>query len=141
MPVQHSPPEDNTRSQRHQAALTPTARAPLDHTPLVYQLSVNLDSGSPMEGAALSRKVGVKSRRSSSLSVFLGGYTSISQGPRSRLGESEEEEGEESEEAEVKAAFSGTSEASEAQNLAHSDQNLVSQAEPNFLKIMEQLTQ
>ncbi|MBW0489447.1 hypothetical protein O181_029162 [Austropuccinia psidii MF-1] len=94
-----------------------------------------------MEGAAPPRKGGVKSRRSSSFSVFLGGYTSISQGPRSRLGESEEEEGEESEETKVEAALSGTSEASKAQNLAHSDRSLVSQAEPNFLKMMEQMTQ
>ncbi|MBW0519281.1 hypothetical protein O181_058996 [Austropuccinia psidii MF-1] len=38
MPVQHSPPSKNTRSQRHQAVLTPTARALLDHTPSVHQL-------------------------------------------------------------------------------------------------------
>ncbi|MBW0484576.1 hypothetical protein O181_024291 [Austropuccinia psidii MF-1] len=89
MAVQHSPPAKNTRSQRHQAVLTPTARAPLDCTPSVHQLSVNLDRVPPMEVAA-------PSRRSRSFSGLLGGYPSISQGPRSRLGEAEDEEGEES---------------------------------------------
>ncbi|MBW0587947.1 hypothetical protein O181_127662 [Austropuccinia psidii MF-1] len=79
-----------------------------------------------MEGAAPSRRGGVKSRRSRSFSGFLGGYPSIPQGPRRRLGEAEDEEGEESveeeesEEAEVAAALA---------------------AEPNFLKMMEQMTQ
>ncbi|MBW0505420.1 hypothetical protein O181_045135 [Austropuccinia psidii MF-1] len=68
-------------------------------------------------------------------------------GPRSSLGESEHEEGdksveeEESEKTEVAAALAGAPEASEAENLAHSDQPLVSQAEPNFLKIIEKMTQ
>ncbi|MBW0589645.1 hypothetical protein O181_129360 [Austropuccinia psidii MF-1] len=93
MPVQHSPPAKNTRSQRHQAVLTPTARAPLDRTPSVHQLRSNLDRGPPMEGAAPSRRGGVKSRRSRSFSGLLGGYPGVSQGPRSRLGEAEDEEG------------------------------------------------
>ncbi|MBW0586182.1 hypothetical protein O181_125897, partial [Austropuccinia psidii MF-1] len=39
MPIQHSPPERQTRSQaRAQAVLTPTPRAPLDGTPAVSQL-------------------------------------------------------------------------------------------------------
>ncbi|MBW0530262.1 hypothetical protein O181_069977 [Austropuccinia psidii MF-1] len=46
-----------------------------------------------MEGAAPSRRGGVKSRRSRSFSRLLGGYPSIPQGPRSRSGESEDEEG------------------------------------------------
>ncbi|MBW0511130.1 hypothetical protein O181_050845 [Austropuccinia psidii MF-1] len=96
MPVQHCPPTKNTRSQRHQADLTPTARAPLEHTPSVHQLSANLDSKKPMEIAATSRRGGVKSRRSRSLSGLLGGYPRISQQPRSTLGEAEDEEGEES---------------------------------------------
>ncbi|MBW0587382.1 hypothetical protein O181_127097 [Austropuccinia psidii MF-1] len=74
MPVQHNPPSKDTRSQRHQAVLTPTARAPLDHTPSVHQLSEDLDRGPPTEGAAPSRRGG----------------------PRSRLGEAKDEEGEES---------------------------------------------
>ncbi|MBW0497703.1 hypothetical protein O181_037418 [Austropuccinia psidii MF-1] len=125
MPVQHSPPAKNTRSQRHQAFLTPTARAALDRTPKFHQLSANLDRGPPMEGAAPSRRGGVKSR----------------------LEEAEDKEGEESveeeesEETEVAAALAGAPEASEAPNLALSNQPLVSQAEPNFLKMMEQMTQ
>ncbi|MBW0578370.1 hypothetical protein O181_118085 [Austropuccinia psidii MF-1] len=118
MPVQNSPTAKNTRSQRHQAVLTPTARAPLYHTPLVHQLSANLDRGPPMEGASPSRRGG----------------------PRNRSGESEDEEGE-SEETEVAATLAGAPEASEAPNLALSNQPLVSKAEPNFLKMMEQMTQ
>ncbi|MBW0586481.1 hypothetical protein O181_126196 [Austropuccinia psidii MF-1] len=68
-----------------------------------------------MEGAAPSRRGNVKSS----------------------LGGAEHEEGEESEETEV----AGAPEASEAENLAHSNQPLVSQAEPKFLKMMEQMTQ
>ncbi|MBW0536065.1 hypothetical protein O181_075780 [Austropuccinia psidii MF-1] len=107
MPFQHSPPAKNTRSQRHKAVLTPTARAPLDHTPSVHQLSANFDRRPPMEGAEPSRRG----------------------------------EGEEPEETEVAAALAGAPEVSEAPNLAPSDQPLVSQAEPNFLKMMEQMTQ
>ncbi|MBW0497979.1 hypothetical protein O181_037694 [Austropuccinia psidii MF-1] len=105
------------KSQRHQAVLTPTARAPLDRTPSVQQLSANFDRGLPMEGAAPSMIGGVKSRRSRAFSGLFGGYPSISQGPRS------------------------APEASEATNLAHSNQPLVPQAEPNFLKMMEQIPQ
>ncbi|MBW0544139.1 hypothetical protein O181_083854 [Austropuccinia psidii MF-1] len=147
MPVQHSPPAKNTRSQRHQAVLTPTARAPLDRTPSVHQLSAKLDRGPPMEEAAPSRRGGVKSRRSISFSGLLGGYSSIPKGPGSRLGEAEDEEGEksveeeESEETEVASGLAGAPEASEAPNLALSNQPLFSQAEPNFLKMMEQMTQ
>ncbi|MBW0523420.1 hypothetical protein O181_063135 [Austropuccinia psidii MF-1] len=142
MPVQHSPPAKNTRSQRHQAFHTPTARAPFDCKTSLHQLSKNLDRGPPMEGAVPSRRGGVKSRRSRSFSGLLGGYPSISQGPRSKPGEAEDEEGdeseekEESEETEVGAALAGAPEASEAPNLAHSNQPLASQAEPNFPKIM-----
>ncbi|MBW0522654.1 hypothetical protein O181_062369 [Austropuccinia psidii MF-1] len=71
----------------------------------------------------------------------------MSEGARGRLGEAEDEEGEESveekdsEETGVANAFEGVPEASGAENLAHSNQPLVSQAEPNFLKMMEQMTQ
>ncbi|MBW0493011.1 hypothetical protein O181_032726 [Austropuccinia psidii MF-1] len=58
--IHHSPPAKNTISQRHQAVLTPTARAPLDHTPSVNQLSTNLDRGPPMEGEAPYRRGGMK---------------------------------------------------------------------------------
>ncbi|MBW0506416.1 hypothetical protein O181_046131 [Austropuccinia psidii MF-1] len=119
MPVWHSPPAKNKRSQRHQAVLTPTGRAPLDRTLSVHQWSSNLDRGPPREQAEPSRRGGL----------------------RSRLGEAEDEEGEESEETKVAAVLEGASEDSEATNLAHSNQHLVSQAEPNFLKMMEQITQ
>ncbi|MBW0491467.1 hypothetical protein O181_031182 [Austropuccinia psidii MF-1] len=82
-----------------------------------------------MEGAAPSRRVEV-----------------CSQGPRSILGEAEDEEGEdlvveeESEETEVVAALEGAPEASEAETLAHSNQPLVSQSEPNFPNMMEKMT-
>ncbi|MBW0524513.1 hypothetical protein O181_064228 [Austropuccinia psidii MF-1] len=113
MPVQHSPPAKNTRSQRHQAVLTHTARDPLDRTPSVHQLNTNLDRGPPMEGAAPSR----------------------------RGGGLEVDKGEGSGESEVADALTGAPEASEAPNLAHSNQPLGSQAEPNFLKMLEQMTQ
>ncbi|MBW0466487.1 hypothetical protein O181_006202 [Austropuccinia psidii MF-1] len=74
-------------------------------------------------------------------------HSYISQGPRIRLGEAEDEEGEgsvgeeESEEAEVAASLAGAPEASESPNLALSNQPLVSQADPNFVKMMENMTQ
>ncbi|MBW0495722.1 hypothetical protein O181_035437 [Austropuccinia psidii MF-1] len=100
-----------------------------------------------MECAALSRRGGMMSRRLRSFYRSMGSYPGISQGPRCRLGEAEDEEGEESveedvhEEIEVAASLEGTLEASEAPNIALSDQPLVSQAEPNFLNIMEKMTQ
>ncbi|MBW0552646.1 hypothetical protein O181_092361 [Austropuccinia psidii MF-1] len=65
----------------------------------------------------------------------------MSEGARARLGEAEDEEGVESEEAEVATALAGSPEASESANQAHSNQPLVFQAEPNFLKMLEQMTQ
>ncbi|MBW0485165.1 hypothetical protein O181_024880 [Austropuccinia psidii MF-1] len=141
MPVQNSPPANNTGSQRNLAVLTPTARVPLDHTPSVHQLSANLDRGPPMEGVAPSRSGGMKSRRSRSFSGLLGGYPGMSEGARERLGGAEDEEREESEETEVVTAFAGAPEASEDLNLAHSNQPLISKAEPNFLNIMEHMAQ
>ncbi|MBW0481438.1 hypothetical protein O181_021153 [Austropuccinia psidii MF-1] len=111
MPVQHSPPAKNTRLQRHQAVLTPKARAPLDYTPSVQQQSANLDRGPPMKGEAPSRT-----------GAFPKGL--------------EAHQGEDSEQTEGTAA----PEASEALNIANSNQPLGSQAEPNFLKMMEQMT-
>ncbi|MBW0578271.1 hypothetical protein O181_117986 [Austropuccinia psidii MF-1] len=93
MPVQHSPPAKNTRSQGKPAVLTFTARFPLDCTPSVHQLSENLDRGPPMEGEEASRRGGMKSGRSRSFSGLLGGYPGMSEGARERLGEVEDEEG------------------------------------------------
>ncbi|MBW0593545.1 hypothetical protein O181_133260 [Austropuccinia psidii MF-1] len=46
MPVQHSTPARQTRSQaRAQVVLTPTPRAPLDGTPEVPQMRAHLDRG------------------------------------------------------------------------------------------------
>ncbi|MBW0582563.1 hypothetical protein O181_122278, partial [Austropuccinia psidii MF-1] len=56
MPVQNIPPSKNTRSQKIQAILALKARAPLEKTPSVHQLSANLDRGPPMEGEAPSRR-------------------------------------------------------------------------------------
>ncbi|MBW0514607.1 hypothetical protein O181_054322 [Austropuccinia psidii MF-1] len=79
-----------------------------------------------MEGAAPSRRGGMKSRRSRSFSGLLGGYPGVSEGARSRLGEAEDEEGEESVEEEE------SEETEVATALA---------AEPNFHKMMEKITQ
>ncbi|MBW0471166.1 hypothetical protein O181_010881 [Austropuccinia psidii MF-1] len=100
-----------------------------------------------MEGAEPSRRGGMKFRRSRSFSGILGGYPGMSEGARARLGESEDEEGEvaveeeESEETEVETDLEGVPEASEAANLVHSNQPLVTHTEPNFLNLMEQMTQ
>ncbi|MBW0563328.1 hypothetical protein O181_103043 [Austropuccinia psidii MF-1] len=59
MPVEHSPPARQTRSQaRAQAALNLTPRVPLDGTPEVPQLRAHLDRGPRIEGAAPSRNTG-----------------------------------------------------------------------------------
>ncbi|MBW0519864.1 hypothetical protein O181_059579 [Austropuccinia psidii MF-1] len=65
MPLQHSPPARQIRSQaRTQAVLTPTPRAPLDGTPAVSQLRDKLDRGPILEGVAPFRKEGRVPRRS-----------------------------------------------------------------------------
>ncbi|MBW0498999.1 hypothetical protein O181_038714 [Austropuccinia psidii MF-1] len=52
MPIQHSPPSRQTRSQaRAQAALTPTPRAPLDGTPAEEENSVEEEEYDCTEGA------------------------------------------------------------------------------------------
>ncbi|MBW0481267.1 hypothetical protein O181_020982 [Austropuccinia psidii MF-1] len=143
MPVQHSPPAKNTRSQRNPAVLTPTARVPLEHTPSVHQLSANLDRGPPMEEAAPSRSGGMKSRISRTFYGLLGGYPGMSEGARARLGEAEDEEGEESVEEEysgetkVADALANTPEVPQGSNLAPTNQPLVSKSDPILLKIME----
>ncbi|MBW0577793.1 hypothetical protein O181_117508 [Austropuccinia psidii MF-1] len=58
MPIQHSPPARQTRSQaRTQAALTLTPRAPLDGTPAVPQLRAKLDRGPILEGRKRAKKI------------------------------------------------------------------------------------
>ncbi|MBW0571657.1 hypothetical protein O181_111372 [Austropuccinia psidii MF-1] len=79
MPIQHSPPARQTRSQaRTQAVLTPTPRAPLDGTPAVPQLRAKLDRGPILEGAAPSRKQGRVPRGSSSFLGVVGGFPGTS---------------------------------------------------------------
>ncbi|MBW0488284.1 hypothetical protein O181_027999 [Austropuccinia psidii MF-1] len=100
-----------------------------------------------MEGAAPSRRGGMKSRRSRSFSGLLGGYPGMSEGARARLGEVEDEEGEESVEeedsgeTEVADALANAPEVPQGSNLALSNQPLVSQTEPSLLKMMEKMTQ
>ncbi|MBW0480570.1 hypothetical protein O181_020285 [Austropuccinia psidii MF-1] len=85
-----------------------------------------------MKGEAPSRRGGMKSKRSRYLSGLLGGYPGMSEVARARLGEAENEEGEESVEeedseyTEVETALAGVPEASEAANLGHSNEPLVS---------------
>ncbi|MBW0505473.1 hypothetical protein O181_045188 [Austropuccinia psidii MF-1] len=145
MPVQNTPPAKNTRSQRNPAVLTPTARVRPDHTPSFHQLSANSDRGPPMEGAAPSRRGGMKSRRSRSFSGLLFGYPGMSEGARARLGEVEDEEGEEpveeedSGETEVADALANAPEVPQASDLAPTNKPLVSKYDPSLLKIMEQM--
>ncbi|MBW0463517.1 hypothetical protein O181_003232 [Austropuccinia psidii MF-1] len=100
-----------------------------------------------MEGAAPSRRGGMKTRRSRSFPGLLGGYTGISESSRAGLGEVEDEEGEESVEeedsraTEVADALENAPEVTKSSNIALSSQPLVSQTEPSLLKIMEQMTQ
>ncbi|MBW0590697.1 hypothetical protein O181_130412 [Austropuccinia psidii MF-1] len=110
MPVQHSPPAKNTRSQRNPAVLTPRARVSLDCKLSVHQLNENLDGGPPMEEAALSRRGGMKSTRSRSFYGLLGCYPGMSEGEREIVGEVEDEEGEES----VEEEDSGETEVADA---------------------------
>ncbi|MBW0587583.1 hypothetical protein O181_127298 [Austropuccinia psidii MF-1] len=97
MPIQHSPPARQTRSQaRTQAVLTATPRAPLDGTPAVPQLRAQLDRGPIMEGAAPSRKEGKGRRRSSSFLGVVGGFPGLSRTSLKIPGEGDEEEKENS---------------------------------------------
>ncbi|MBW0495127.1 hypothetical protein O181_034842 [Austropuccinia psidii MF-1] len=87
-------PSQEYQFSKNSRFFNPTARAPLYSTPSVQQLSENLDRGPPMEGESPSRRGVVKSRRSGSFYGSLGDYPGISTGPRSRLGDAEDEEGE-----------------------------------------------
>ncbi|MBW0468578.1 hypothetical protein O181_008293 [Austropuccinia psidii MF-1] len=102
-----------------------------------------MDRGPPMEVEEPFRRGGVNSRRSRSFSGLLDGYPGISQRPMSRVEEAEDEEREESveEKESEETGVAGAPEAPEAPNLTLSNQTLVSQAKPNFLKMMEKMTQ
>ncbi|MBW0568789.1 hypothetical protein O181_108504 [Austropuccinia psidii MF-1] len=98
-----------------------------------------------MEEGAPSRRGGMKSRISISLSGLLGGYPAMSEGVRGRLGEVEDEEGEESVEeedcgeTEVADALANFPAVPQGSNLAPTNQPLVSQSDSSLLKIMEQM--
>ncbi|MBW0480566.1 hypothetical protein O181_020281 [Austropuccinia psidii MF-1] len=111
MLVQHSPQAKDKRSQRHQSILTPIEMATLDHTPSVHKLRPKED---------LACWVAMK--------AFLKGL---------EVEWEELVEEEESEQTEVE----GACEISEDEDLAYSDQPLVSQVESNFLKMMEKIPQ
>ncbi|MBW0587350.1 hypothetical protein O181_127065 [Austropuccinia psidii MF-1] len=146
MPIQHSPPARQTRSQaRTQAVLTPTPRAPLDGTPAVSQLKAKLDRGPILEGAAPSRKEGRVPRRSSSFSgvvgVFPGTSRTIFKGP-GEDGEEEENSVEEegSDGTEGVPAPVGASQGTGGPALAQSDQPVSHQSEPSLFAIMQKMT-
>ncbi|MBW0581944.1 hypothetical protein O181_121659 [Austropuccinia psidii MF-1] len=123
MPIQHSPPARQTRTQ---AVLTPTPRAPLDNTPAIPQLRAQLDRGPIMEGAAPTRKQGRGPRRSSSFSG---------------VEEENSVEEEEYEGTEVAPAPVGASQGTGRPTPAQSNQPVSHQSEPSLLDIMQQMTQ
>ncbi|MBW0593161.1 hypothetical protein O181_132876, partial [Austropuccinia psidii MF-1] len=89
IPIQHSPPARQTRSQaRTQAVLTPTPRAPLDGTAAVPQLRAQFDRGPHIEGRG--------PRRSRSFSGVVGGFPGLSRTNLKGPGEDGEEEEENS---------------------------------------------
>ncbi|MBW0581179.1 hypothetical protein O181_120894 [Austropuccinia psidii MF-1] len=147
MPVQHSPPSRQTRSQaRDQAVLNPTPRAPLDGTPAVPQLSTQFDREPHLEGGAPSIQEGRGTRISSSFSGVVGGYPGILRttfkGP-DEDGEEEENSVEEegSDGTEGVPAPVGASQVIGEQSLAQSNQPISHQSEPSLLGIIKQLNQ
>ncbi|MBW0574930.1 hypothetical protein O181_114645 [Austropuccinia psidii MF-1] len=140
MPLQHSPPARQTRSQaRTQSFLTPTPRAPLDGTPAASQLRAKLDRGPILEGAAPSRKEGRVPRRSSSFSgvvgVFPGTSRTIFKGP-GEDGAEEESDGTEDVPAPVEA-----SQDTGGPTLSQSNQPVSHWSEPSLLAIMQKMIQ
>ncbi|MBW0566431.1 hypothetical protein O181_106146 [Austropuccinia psidii MF-1] len=148
MPIQHSPPARQTRSQaRTQSFLTPTSRALLDGTPAFPQLRAQLDRGPRMEGEAPSRKEGRGPRRSSSFSGVVGVFPGTSRINLKGLGEDGEEEEEnsveeeESDGTEGAPALVGVPQGTGGPTLAQSDQPVSNHSEPSLLAIMQQMTQ
>ncbi|MBW0570294.1 hypothetical protein O181_110009 [Austropuccinia psidii MF-1] len=148
MPVEHSPPARQTRSQaRAQASLTPTPRVPLDGTPAVPQLRAQLDRGPRMEGAAPSRKEGGGPRRSISLSGVVVRFPGFLRTNIKAQGENDDDEEENSVEEEDSdctegvPAPVGASQSTGEPTLAQSDQPVSHQSEPSLLAIMQQMTQ
>ncbi|MBW0494172.1 hypothetical protein O181_033887 [Austropuccinia psidii MF-1] len=122
MPIQHSPPARQTRSQaRAQAVLTLTPRAPLYGTPAVPQPRAKLHRGPILEGEAPSRKEG--------------------RGPQRSRGPGEDGEEEDSGGTKSVPALVGESQGTAGPTLAQSDQLVSHQYEPYLLAIMQQMTQ
>ncbi|MBW0577219.1 hypothetical protein O181_116934 [Austropuccinia psidii MF-1] len=147
MPIQHSPPARQTRSQaRTQTVFTPTPRAPLYGIPEVSQLGTKLDRGPTLEGAA-SIQEGRGPRRSSSFSGVVGGFPGTSRTIFKGPGEGGEEEEENSVEEEESDGTEGVPAPVEAlqgtggPTLAQSNQPVSHQSEPSLLAIMQQMTQ
>ncbi|MBW0495767.1 hypothetical protein O181_035482 [Austropuccinia psidii MF-1] len=93
MPVEHSPPARQTRSQaRAQAVLTATPRFPLDSTPAVPQLRAQLDRGPHLEVAAPSGMEGRGPRRSNPFSGVADSFQGLSRTTFKDPGEDGEEE-------------------------------------------------
>ncbi|MBW0593898.1 hypothetical protein O181_133613 [Austropuccinia psidii MF-1] len=123
MPVQHSPPAKQTRSQaRAQTVLTLTTRAPLDGTPAVPQLRAKLERGPILEGRNRDKKI---------------------KGP-GEDGEEEQQhfvEVEGSDGTEGVPAPVGASKGTGGPTLPQSNQPISCQSEPSLLAIMQQMTQ
>ncbi|MBW0497052.1 hypothetical protein O181_036767 [Austropuccinia psidii MF-1] len=148
MPLQHSPPARQTRSQAQaQAVLTPTPRAPLDGTPAVPPLKAQLDREPIKEGEASSRKEGRVPRRSNSFSGVVGSFPGMSRTTFRGPGEAGEEEEKNSVEEEESAGTEGApapvgaSEGTRGPTLPQYDQLVSHQTEPSLLAIMQQMTQ
>ncbi|MBW0544524.1 hypothetical protein O181_084239 [Austropuccinia psidii MF-1] len=148
MPIQHSPPERQTRSQdRTQAFLTSTPRAPIEDTPEVPQLRAQLDRGPIMEGEAPSRSKGRGPRRSSSFSGVVRRFPGLSRTSIKVPIEDDEEEEENSVEEEASVGTEatpapvGAPQGTGRPTLAQSDQPVSHQSEPSLLAIMQQMTQ
>ncbi|MBW0580456.1 hypothetical protein O181_120171 [Austropuccinia psidii MF-1] len=148
MPLQHSPPARQTRSQdRTQAVLTPTPRAPLDGTPAISQLKAKLDRGPILKGAESSRKDGRGPRRSSSFSGVVGRFPGTSRAIFKGPGEDGEEVEENFVEEEGSDGTEGVPAPLEASQgtggptLAQSNHPVSHQSEPSLLAIMRQMTQ
>ncbi|MBW0576218.1 hypothetical protein O181_115933 [Austropuccinia psidii MF-1] len=125
MPVEHSPPARQTRSQaRAQADLAITPRVPLDGTPEVPQLRAHLDRGPQMEGRKRAKKINF-----------------IAQGEDDDEEEENLVEEEESDSTEGVPAPVGASQSTRGPTLAQSDQPVSHQSEPSLLAIMQQMTQ
>ncbi|MBW0543585.1 hypothetical protein O181_083300 [Austropuccinia psidii MF-1] len=119
MPIQHSPPAIQKRSQaRAQAVLTPTPRAPLDGTPAVPQLRAQFG------------------RRSFSRTTF---KCAGEHGEEEEEEDSVEEEGSDGTEGVPSPVWA--SQGTGGPNLAQSNQPVSHQSEQFLLAIMQQMTQ